>query len=46
MVGEAVHALVTLDKVDGVVKALKKVVPTEKIIIAKIDLQGARRLGR
>lgn len=46
MVGEAVHALVTLDKVEGVVKALKKVVPTEKIIIAKIDLQGARRLGR
>lgn len=45
MVGEAVHALVTLDKVEGVVKALEKVVPTEKIIIARIDLQGARRLG-
>jgi pantoate kinase len=45
MVGEAVHALVTVDRVEGVVQAFKKVMPTEKIIIAKIDLQGARRLG-
>jgi len=44
MVGEAVHALVTVDKVEAVVKAFKKVMPSEKIIIAKIDLQGARRL--
>ena len=44
MVGEAVHALVTVDKVEGVVQAFKKVMPSEKIIIAKIDLQGARRL--
>jgi len=44
MVGEAVHALVTVDKVEDVVKAFKKVMPSEKIIIAKIDLQGARRL--
>jgi len=44
MVGEAVHALVTMDKVEDVVKAFKKVMPSEKIIIAKIDLQGARRL--
>jgi len=45
MVGEAVHALVTVDKVEAVVQAFKKVVPSEKILIAKIDLQGARRLG-
>jgi len=44
MVGEAVHALVTVDKVEGVVQAFKKVMSSEKIIIAKIDLQGARRL--
>jgi len=44
MVGEAVHALVTMDKVEDVVKAFKKVMPSEKIIIAKIDFQGARRL--
>jgi len=45
MVGEAVHALVTVDRVKDVVQAFKKVMPGEKIIIAKIDLQGARRLG-
>ena len=44
MVGEAVHALVTVDSVEDVVQAFKKVMPSEKIIIAKIDLQGARRL--
>jgi pantoate kinase len=42
MVGEAVHALVTLDKVEDVYGAFKKILPEEKIIIAKIDLQGAR----
>ena len=44
MVGEAVHALVTVDKVEGVVQAFKKVMSSEKIIIAKIVLQGGRRL--
>jgi pantoate kinase len=44
MVGEAVHALVTVDKVESVVQAFKKVMSSEKIIIAEIDLQGARRL--
>jgi hypothetical protein len=44
MVGEAAHALVTVDKAEDVVQAFKKVMPSEKIIIAKIDLQGARRL--
>ena len=45
MVGEAVHALVTVDKMKDVVQAFKKAISSEKIIIAKIDLQGARRLG-
>jgi pantoate kinase len=44
MVGEAVHALVTVDKAENVIQTFKKVMPSEKIIIAKIDLQGARRL--
>ncbi|UCC58689.1 MAG: hypothetical protein JSW14_01875 [Candidatus Bathyarchaeum sp.] len=42
MVGEAVHALVTGDRVEAVHEAFKKVLPEEKIIIANIDLQGAR----
>ena len=42
MVGEAVHALVTVDRVEDVYGAFKKLLPEEKIIIANIDLQGAR----
>lgn len=44
MVGEAVHALVTVDKVEDVVQAFQKVMPREAIVVAKIDLQGARIL--
>ena len=42
MLGEAVHALVTVDKMGSVHEAFKKLLPAEKIIIANIDLQGAR----
>jgi pantoate kinase len=42
MLGEAVHALVTVDKVESVHTAFKKLLPSEKIIISKIDHQGAR----
>jgi pantoate kinase len=42
MLGEAVHALVTVDKMESVHKAFKKLLPEEKIIISNIDLQGAR----
>jgi len=42
MLGEAVHALVTVDKMESVHEAFKKFLPEEKIIIANIDLQGAR----
>ena len=45
MLGEAVHALVTVDSVGSVVQAFEKLLPKEKIIVAEIDLQGARRLG-
>jgi pantoate kinase len=42
MLGEAVHALVTVDKMERVHEAFKKLLPEEKIIIANIDIQGAR----
>lgn len=41
MVGEAVHALVLKDKVENVVEVFKKVLPKEKILVAKIDFRGA-----
>jgi pantoate kinase len=45
MVGEAVHALTTLENADNVVQAFKQVLPEEKVLVAKIDLQGARLVG-
>ena len=42
MLGEAVHALVTVDTMDDVYDAFRTVLPEEKIITAKIDFQGAR----
>jgi len=42
MLGEAVHALVTVDTMDDVYDAFRTVLPEEKIITAKIDSQGAR----
>jgi len=41
MVGEAVHALVLKDTVDEVVEVFKKVLPEEKVLVAKIDFRGA-----
>lgn len=45
MVGEAVHALVLKDKVEGVVEVFKKVLPKEKTLVAKIDFRGAHLVG-
>jgi pantoate kinase len=42
MLGEAVHALVTVDKMESVHDAFRKLLPEEKIIMGKIDLHGAR----
>ena len=42
MLGEAVHALVTVDSVDAVYDSFKKFLPEQNIIIANIDFQGAR----
>jgi len=44
MVGEAVHALVTADKTKDVVQAFERTLPRERILVTKIDLQGARLL--
>lgn len=44
MIGEAVHALVTVDKAERVVEAFERLLPHEKIFVARIDLQGARLL--
>jgi len=41
MLGEAVHALVERDKVKRVVKAFERVLPPDKIVVARVSLQGA-----
>ena len=41
MLGEAVHALVTVDKMERVHEAFRKLLPEENVIISRIDLQGA-----
>ncbi len=45
MLGEAVHAIVKADKMEGVLQVFKKHLPHERVLIGKIDLQGARLLG-
>ncbi len=42
MIGEAVHAVVLEENALSVVEAFKQVLPNEKVIMAKIDFQGAR----
>ncbi len=42
MIGEAVHAVVLQEKVNQVAEAFKQVLPSEQVIISKIDFQGAR----
>jgi pantoate kinase len=45
MVGEAVHALTTLENAENVVQDFKRVLPQEKILVAHVDIQGARLIG-
>jgi pantoate kinase len=42
MIGEAVHAVVLLENVEQVAEAFKQVLPSERVIVSKIDFQGAR----
>jgi pantoate kinase len=45
MVGEAVHALTTLENAENVAQAFKQVLPENKILVAPVDVQGARLIG-
>ena len=45
MIGEAVHALVTVENMKSVYNVFRNFLPEEKIITAKIDSQGARLVG-
>ncbi len=45
MIGEAVHALVLEENVGQVAEAFKQVLPSEQVIVSKIELQGARLIG-
>ncbi len=42
MIGEAVHAIVDEKNVDAVAEAFKQVLPSENVLVSKIDFQGAR----
>jgi pantoate kinase len=42
MLGEAVHAVVERNKMRDVVEAFQKVLPSDKIIVADVSLQGAQ----
>jgi len=44
MVGEAVHALTTAENVEEVKQVFKRVLPNEKVLSGKVDLQGVRLL--
>jgi pantoate kinase len=45
MLGQAVHSLVRQENADQVAEAFKQVLPSEKVIISKVDFQGARLIG-
>lgn len=42
MVGQAVHSLVLEKNANQVAEAFKQVLPPEKVIVSKVDFQGAR----
>lgn len=45
MVGKAVHALTTSENAEKVAQAFKRILPEEKILVANVELYGARLLG-
>jgi predicted sugar kinase len=45
MVGEAVHALTTMGNAEKVAQAFKRVLPKKNVLVANVDIQGARLLG-
>jgi pantoate kinase len=42
MIGEAVHALVLEENADCVAEAFKQTLPSQQVIVSKIDFQGVR----
>jgi len=42
MLGDAVHALVKQENASQVEEAFKQVLPTENVLLSRIDFQGAR----
>jgi len=44
MVGEAVHALTIQENLEKVTQVFKKVLPNERVLSGKVDLQGVRLL--
>jgi len=44
MLGEAVHALVVEENAGAVAEAFKRVLPSQQVIVSKIDFQGVRLL--
>ena len=42
MIGEAVHAIVNEENANSVAEAFKQTLPSQQVIISKIDFQGAR----
>ena len=42
MIGEAVHALVSEENVEHVAEAFKQTLPSQQVVVSKIDFQGAR----
>lgn len=45
MIGEAVHAVVYKEDVEQVVEAFNRVLPKEKILVGRIEWQGARLIS-
>jgi len=42
MIGEAVHALVLEENANSVAQAFKQALPSQQVLVSKIDFQGAR----
>jgi|WetSurMetagenome_2_1015567.scaffolds.fasta_scaffold49863_3 pantoate kinase len=46
MVGEAVHALAREEDADGVAEAFKQALPPDRILVSKLDFQGAQLVSK
>ncbi len=42
MIGEAVHAVVHEENVESVTEAFKQTLPSNQVIVSRLDFQGAR----